>query len=154
MEEIFDPSDSEEFEMTPSCADLLADWPTAILRPSDNLRDRLTQRIGAPAGTPVERQFWKWDEVSPGISCIQLTLEEQKGIVTMLVRLAPGADYPPHRHSDVEELFLLDGELCIDDRILQPGDYSRATAGTTDRRVWSETGCTCLLITSVNDVIL
>ena len=29
----------------------------------------------------------------------------------MLVRLAPGAAYPPHRHAGVEELHLLEGEL-------------------------------------------
>ena len=29
----------------------------------------------------------------------------------MLVRLAPGVDYPPHRHAAVEELHLLYGEL-------------------------------------------
>jgi len=32
----------------------------------------------------------------------------------MLVRLAPGTDYPSHRHAGFEELHLLDGELMID----------------------------------------
>jgi hypothetical protein len=51
-------------------------------------------------------------------------------------------------------LHLLHGELRIDDRTLYPGDYNRAEPGTMDRRVWSETGCTCVLITSTQDVIL
>jgi hypothetical protein len=34
-----------------------------------------------------------------------------------------------------------------------PGDYNRAEKGTFDRRVWSETGCTCVLITSPGDVL-
>ena len=42
----------------------------------------------------------------------------------------------------------------IDDLKLYPGDYNRAEAGSVDRRVWSETGCTCVLITSYDDVIL
>ena len=67
----------------------------------------------------------------------------------MLVRLAPGTEYPPHRHGGVEELHLLHGELMIGDRKLYPGDYNRAEAGTVDLRVWSETGCTCILVTSV-----
>ena len=46
------------------------------------------------------------------------------------------------------------GELMIDDLKLYPGDYNRAEAGSVDRRVWSETGCTCVLITSYDDVIL
>jgi len=50
-------------------------------------------------------------------------------------------------------LHLLDGELWINDRKLYPGDYNRAEPGTADKRVWSETGCTCVLITSTRDVI-
>jgi anti-sigma factor ChrR (cupin superfamily) len=69
----------------------------------------------------------------------------------MLVRLTPGGDYPPHSHAGMEELHLLHGELWIDDRKLVPGDYNRALPGTADRRVWSETGCTCVLITSTQD---
>jgi hypothetical protein len=50
-------------------------------------------------------------------------------------------------------LFLLDGELWIDDLKLYPGDYNRAEAGSSDKLVWSETGCTCVLITSTQDVL-
>ena len=71
----------------------------------------------------------------------------------MLVRLAPGAEYPPHEHAGTEELHLLDGELWIDSRKLYPGDYNRAEVGTGDKRVWSETGCTCVLITSTADIL-
>jgi len=72
----------------------------------------------------------------------------------MLVRLAAGAEYPPHTHAGVEELYLLDGELWIDHRKLYPGDYNRAEPGTSDERVWSETGCTCVLVTSTKDALL
>ena len=72
--------------------------------------------------------------------------------VSMLVRLLPGVEYPPHTHAGLEELFLLDGELWIDDRKLYPGDYNRAEA-LGDQRVWSETGCTCVLITSTQDIL-
>ena len=71
----------------------------------------------------------------------------------MLVRLAPGVAYPPHTHADIEELHLLDGELWIDDRKLYPGDYNRSEPGTGDGRVWSETGCTCVLVTSFDDIL-
>jgi anti-sigma factor ChrR (cupin superfamily) len=77
----------------------------------------------------------------------------RKHVVSMLVRLAPGAEYPPHGHAGIEELHLLDGELWIDERKLYPGDYNRAEPGTSDKRVWSETGCTCVLITSTKDML-
>jgi anti-sigma factor ChrR (cupin superfamily) len=69
------------------------------------------------------------------------------------VRLAPGVAYPPHLHAGVEELHLLGGELWIDDRKLCPGDYCRGEPGSGDTRVWSETGCTCVLVTSFRDIL-
>jgi hypothetical protein len=57
-------------------------------------------------------------------------------------------------HAELEELHLLDGELWIDARKLQPGDYNRAEAPTGDKRVWSETGCTRVLITSTRDILM
>ena len=47
----------------------------------------------------------------------------------------------------------LGSELMIDDKKLYPGDYNRAEPGTADQRVWSETGCTCVLLTSTRDVL-
>jgi len=50
-------------------------------------------------------------------------------------------------------LYLLHGELMIDDKTLYPGEYNRAEPGTADQRVWSETGCTCVLLTSSRDIL-
>jgi anti-sigma factor ChrR (cupin superfamily) len=96
----------------------------------------------------------EWENVADGILCKLLSVDEEKSRVTMLVRLAPGADYPPHRHAGIEELHLLHGELRIDDKKLQAGDFIRAASGSVDHRVWSETGCTCVLLTSTRDTIL
>jgi anti-sigma factor ChrR (cupin superfamily) len=73
--------------------------------------------------------------------------------VSMLVRLSPGAAYPSHTHAGVEELYLLDGELWIDSKKVIPGGYYRAEAGSSDRLVRSETGCTCVLLTSTADIL-
>jgi anti-sigma factor ChrR (cupin superfamily) len=134
-------------------------WPTDVLRPPTPLWGRLAQRIAAETGqeplSPPPRRPAEaaWEEVAPGISVKLLATDAENDRVSMLVRLAPGTDYPPHSHAGAEELHLLDGELVIDDRKLYPGDYSRAEAGSVDRRVWSETGCTCVLITSATDVL-
>ena len=64
----------------------------------------------------------------------------------MLVRLAPGASYPAHTHAGPEKLHLLDDELWIDGRKLVPGDYNYGAPGARDESVWSETGCTCVLV--------
>lgn len=123
-----------------------------ILAPSPSLWARLAQRIHAPASS--SGSDWRepdWEDVAPGISVKILASDEKSGMVSMLVRLVPGGEYPPHTHAGVEELHLLDGELWIDDRKLYAGDYNRAEPGTGDKRVWSETGCTCVLITSTRD---
>jgi anti-sigma factor ChrR (cupin superfamily) len=139
--------------------DAFAAWPTNVLRPTTPLQQRLAQRIAEDSGghlvAPPARSWWEpqWEEVAPGISCKILASDEEKHVVSMMVRLAPGASYPPHTHAGVEELHLLDGELWIDERKLYPGDYNRGEPGKGDKRVWSETGCTCVLITSTRDVL-
>ena len=136
-------------------------WPTDVLRPSSSLWDRVAERIATETrdtGVSHERAELlpepEWEEAAPGISVKVLARDTEKNQVSMLVRLAPGTDYPPHCHAGVEELHLLDGVLMVDDKTLYPGDYIHATAGSVDHRVWSETGCTCVLITSTNDMIL
>lgn len=132
-------------------------WPSDVLRPSASLWRRLSQRIGSEQrsnatptkGTPSRR--FEWEAVAPGISCKVLAKDLATDRISMLVRLEPGVAYPSHRHAGYEELHLLHGELMIDDRKLYPGDYYSAEPGTSDGRVWSETGCTCVLVTSMQD---
>jgi hypothetical protein len=135
-------------------------WPTDVLRPTTSLQARLALRIaeetGQPPVLPLARQWSEpdWEQVAPGIECKLLATDTERQRVSMLVRLAPGASYPPHTHAGVEELHLLDGELWIDERKLFPGDYNYGAPGTGDERVWSETGCTCVLVTSTKDVLI
>jgi hypothetical protein len=148
-----------ELETLRPLIDSFVSWPKDVLRPAASLQERLARRISAETGgapvLPATRQWSEpeWEEVAPGISCKLLATDTERHRVSMLVRLAPGADYPPHNHAGVEELHLLDGELWIDERKLYPGDYNRAEPGTGDKRVWSETGCTCVLITSTRDIL-
>jgi len=134
-------------------------WPTDVLRPSTSLWERLTHRIAAETGQPVLPEPARpaepeWGEAAPGITCKVLATDRERGRVSMLVRLAPGAEYPPHTHAGVEELYMLEGALMVDNKRLCAGDYLRSEPGTTDRRVWSETGCTGVLLTSTRDALL
>jgi anti-sigma factor ChrR (cupin superfamily) len=149
----------QEFATLGTIVRSFAAWPTDILRPSRSMWGRLAQRIGAKSedGSVLprvpQRSQPMWEAVAPGLSCKLLAADVANDRVSMLVRLAPGASYPAHTHAGVEELHLLAGELWIDDRKLLPGDYNRAEMGTADKRVWSQTGCTCVLITSTRDVL-
>jgi anti-sigma factor ChrR (cupin superfamily) len=148
-----------ESESLRAVVDRFVSWPTDVLRPSAWLRARLALRIAGeggsqPARPPPQRWFEpEWERVAPGIECKLLASDMEWHRVSMLVRLAPDACYPAHVHAGVEELHLLAGELWIDERKLSPGDYNHGAPGARDERIWSETGCTCLLVTSTRDVL-
>ena len=148
-----------ELESLRPVVDRLVSWPTDVLRPTISLQGRLALRIAEETGkqpvAPPARQWSEpdWEQVAPGIECKLLATDAERHRVSMLVRLAPGASYPAHTHAGVEELHLLDGELWIDERKLFPGDYNYGAPGAADERIWSETGCTCVLLTSTKDVL-
>ena len=148
-----------EVESLRPVLDRFVSWPTDVLRPATSLQTRLALRIAEETGEqpvlPLAPQWSEpeWEQVAPGIECKLLATDTARHRVSMLVRLAPGARYPAHTHAGVEELHLLDGELWIDERKLFPGDYNYGEPGAGDERVWSETGCTCVLITSTKDKV-
>jgi anti-sigma factor ChrR (cupin superfamily) len=153
------PHCRRELESLRPVIDRFAAWPTDVLRPPASLQERLALRIAEETGRepvpPPPRQWSEpdWEEVAPGIECKLLAADTERQRVSMLVRLAPGASYPPHTHAGVEELHLLDGELWINGRKLVPGDYNYGAPGALDESVWSETGCTCVLVTSTRDTL-
>ena len=148
-----------ELEILLSIVAMFGAWPADVLRPNGSLNTRLAYRIAAETGRqPVmpDAPQWiepAWEEVAPGISTKLLATDAERHLVSMLVRLVPGGAYPAHTHVALEELHLLNGELWIDERKLFAGDYNRAEPGTGDKRVWSETGCACVLVTSTRDVL-
>jgi anti-sigma factor ChrR (cupin superfamily) len=153
------PDCQREMETLRPVIDKFVSWPADVLRPTTSLQERLALRIAKDTGkppVPPPAPQWtepEWEQVAPGIECKLLATDNETHRVSMLVRLAPGATYPPHTHAGEEELHLLDGELWIDERKLFPGDYNYAAPGTGDQLVWSETGCTCVLMTSTKDIL-
>jgi hypothetical protein len=153
------PACQLELESLRPVVDRFVSWPTDVLRPAASLQARLALRIAEETGQrpmlPAAGRWSEpeWEQVAPGIECKLLATDGERHRVSMLVRLAPGASYPAHTHAGVEELHLLDGELWIDERKLFPGDYNYGAPGAGDERVWSETGCTCVLVTSTRDIL-
>jgi ChrR-like protein with cupin domain len=149
------PDCQRELQGLRPVVDRFVSWPTDVLSPTTALKARLALRIAGDSGRPPARTWAEpdWEQVAPGIECKLLATDAERHRVSMLVRLAPGARYPAHTHAGVEELHLRDGELWIDERKLVPGDYNYGAPGASDERVWSETGCTCVLITSTRDIL-
>lgn len=148
-----------EIEMLRPVIQSFVGWSTDVLRPAESLWSRLANRIASedgtqpfvpPLGSPGKPQ---WEEAAPGIHVKILARNTENDSVSMLVRLDPGTDYPGHTHAGTEELHLLHGILKVDERTLYPGDFIHNEAGSEDHRVWSETGCTCFLMTSTEDTL-
>ncbi len=79
-----------------------------------------------------------WPDFAPGIQ--RRVLSQHRGQASMLYLAQPGAQVPRHTHGHDEECLMVQGELFLDDLLLQPGDYQLAPAGTGHRITETDTG--------------
>lgn len=79
-----------------------------------------------------------WPEFAPGIR--RRVLWTAGGQASLLYQTDPGASVPVHRHGHDEECLMVEGELFLDDLLLQQGDYQLAPAGTGHRITETDTG--------------
>ena len=83
----------------------------------------------------------------PWLAGVQIkVLRERAGVLSCLLRLAPGASLPPHRHRQDEECIVLAGTLRIGSGTpLDAGGYHLAHAGTLHARIHADGGATIFL---------
>lgn len=79
-----------------------------------------------------------WPDFAPGIR--RRVLWQHDGEAAMLYHADPGAQVPGHRHGHDEECLMVQGELFLDDLLLQTGDYQLAPAGSGHRITETDTG--------------
>lgn len=89
-----------------------------------------------------------------GIEARKLFVDAEGDRVTMMVRMRPGAAYPPHVHAAAEECFVLSGDLTVGSVKMRAGDYQRAAVGSTHGVQSTENGCVLLLVSSLHDELL
>lgn len=80
----------------------------------------------------------EWLDYAPGIR--RRVLWQQDGQAAMLYHAKAGAAVPQHSHGHDEECLMVQGELFLDDVLLQEGDYQLAPAGTGHRITETDTG--------------
>lgn len=96
----------------------------------------------------------EWQDMAAGVQFKPLYMDSDRRYNTCLVRMAAGSSYPAHRHKDVEELFVLTGDLHVAGEVMGPGDYCRASADTVHGMTRSTAGCLFLLLASqMNEVM-
>lgn len=131
--------------------------------PPATARQKLLARIAAETEAEAERaphrdaQFLnlraaegRWREVGPGVQVKQLFKDHVQGTVTRLLRLAPGAQVPRHRHCGAEQCYILEGDFHFNELRLGPGDFHVALPGSTHETISSEVGALVLIVAPEN----
>jgi anti-sigma factor ChrR (cupin superfamily) len=87
---------------------------------------------------------------TPGVQVAILYTDPIKREMTGLLKAAPGVRYPLHRHAEIEELYMLEGDLIIADQVYGAGDYIRSYPGSM-HDPQTEGGCMFFFRTSMDD---
>ena len=134
-------------------------FSSPAIAPPASLKAKLMARIaqepqdqeGAGDFTFVRSAQMAWRDLGPGVS-MKMLFNDSAGVrATMLLRLAPGGKLVAHRHRQVEEFYVLEGNCICAGEFLQAGDYHRAEAGSVHPITSSDEGCLALVMTSTQN---
>lgn len=85
-----------------------------------------------------------WQPFGDGVQI--KVLHENQGILSYLLKLAPGARLEAHRHPADEECLVLEGVLRVGRQIeVGPGGYHLARTGSLHASISTQTGATIFL---------
>jgi anti-sigma factor ChrR (cupin superfamily) len=122
-------------------------------RPGARVREELMRRT-APASVLMRAGEGDWQASGfEGVDVKQLFADPLTGNVTSLVRMQPGAKYPPHRHAGNEHCYVLQGNLVFVDHTLSAGDYEVSPPSTDHAVVTTSLGCLLLITNNVSDQV-
>jgi quercetin dioxygenase-like cupin family protein len=110
------------------------------------VRSRVMKRIAAdsmPLHLTIPADGGGWHRFLPGVE--RKVLNEQEGVMSYLLKFAPGAVLPAHRHPHDEECVVLEGRLRIGDLALGPGGFHMVRAGVLDADSTTDEGCVIFL---------
>jgi anti-sigma factor ChrR (cupin superfamily) len=79
----------------------------------------------------------------PGVDMRILMEDKETGLMTALVRFAPGAALPDHEHVELEQTWVLEGALEDDEGVATAGNYVWRPAGNR-HYARAPKGCICL----------
>jgi anti-sigma factor ChrR (cupin superfamily) len=84
-------------------------------------------------------------------ACPPLYVDKVRNYVSNLISMTAGTIYPRHRHADLEELFMLSGEIRLSGHRLKFGDYCRAEPGTIHEEVVATSDCMFIALASLHN---
>jgi anti-sigma factor ChrR (cupin superfamily) len=139
--------------------------PTAPM--AADLKDRLFDRLGldpveaAPTRSPAPNPDLKMVAIRyadldwqprriEGVEAAVLFRDEVTRVQNLIVKAAAGVVYPLHQHAGIEEIYMLEGELIIDDQVYLAGDYIRSYPNSI-HAPFTNTGCMFLIRACIDD---
>lgn len=135
-----------------TAAALALAMPLAL--PSPAVKERLLSRVRAARAVATEAG-WRFGALAaagewvplpfPGVRMREVMADAERDTALLYVEMAPGAMFPDHEHTATERGLVLSGDLRTGERLLGPGEFYEAAAGTRHERVSSPSGCTGLL---------
>ena len=84
----------------------------------------LASRFVEVASLPWEKSPY------PGVETKTLVVDRTTGVLTMLLRMAPGAKLPDHEHVLIEQTFVLHGSLVCGEGVCGAGNFVWRPAGS------------------------
>ncbi len=78
----------------------------------------------------VPEMAWERNAIYPGIETKTLLVDPSSGLLTMLMRLAPGARIPDHEHVLIEQTYVLEGSLVCGEGQCKVGEFVWRPAGS------------------------
>lgn len=115
-------------------------------RPDRAIKRRLLERV-ADADTThltIDATEGRWQPFLDGVQI--KVLFESDGVLSYLLKLAPGASLPPHRHTIDEECLVLEGTLRVGSHTeVHAGGFHLAHRGALHPTVGTDTGATIFL---------
>lgn len=112
------------------------------------MKRRVLERVADLDGSHVTipSEGGAWQPFMDGVEIKVLNENEREGVLSYLLRLAPGATLPAHRHPMDEECIVLEGVLRVGSRIeVGAGGYHLAHAGALHATISTDTGATIFL---------
>ena len=80
--------------------------------------------LPAMASRYVDHHALPWrDTPFPGVQIKVLMEDREKGLMTSLTRMAPGAVLPRHEHTGIEQSYVLEGRLIDAEGEVAAGEY-------------------------------
>jgi anti-sigma factor ChrR (cupin superfamily) len=141
--------------------------------PDPGVRAHLLEQVKAEQEAGSQTQVWKrwsmappdgvhvvrgdeqgWQTILDGLEVKQLFADPAAENVTMLVRMAPGSEYPAHRHGGHEQCFVLEGDVEVGEIKLRAGDYQCATTDSVHEVTRTREGCLLMIVSSTKDKLI